>query len=155
MKSVTNGAPASRRDMAAPYRPARPNGTPPKAPPGAVLPSPCSLQLTLLTSHVAFFTSPAQSAEHWRPKMHWTGRGPGGVRPRRSDTMPDLERVLDELKQTTRAAMRRRRLANPDSEAWRQADELVHELGALMGELRALLERRRERQLQPVRVRTR
>jgi hypothetical protein len=69
--------------------------------------------------------------------------------------MPDLERVVDELKQATRAAMRRRRLANPESEAWRQADELVHELGTLMDELRVLLERRRERRLQPVRVRTR
>ncbi len=69
--------------------------------------------------------------------------------------MPDMEHTLSELQQSSRAAMRRRRMARPGTEAWRQADELVHEIAAVMGELAALLERRHSRRLQPVRVRTR
>ncbi|MGC8633267.1 MAG: hypothetical protein ACP5VP_01135 [Candidatus Limnocylindrales bacterium] len=69
--------------------------------------------------------------------------------------MPDLERALSDLKRTTRAAMRRRRLATPGTEAWRQADEMVLELATLMGEVGRLLDRRRERRLEPVRVRSR
>jgi hypothetical protein len=69
--------------------------------------------------------------------------------------MPDMEQAFGELKRTSRAAMLRRRLAKPGSEAWRQADELVHELAAVMGEVAALMERRPGRRLQPERIRTR
>ncbi len=69
--------------------------------------------------------------------------------------MPDLERAFGDLKRTSRAAMLRRRLANPGSETWRQADEMVHELAAVMGEVAALMERRHGRRLQPERIRTR
>ncbi len=51
--------------------------------------------------------------------------------------------------------MLRRRLARPGTEAWRQADELVHEVAAVMSEVAALIERRQGRRLQPVRVRNR
>ncbi len=79
----------------------------------------------------------------------------GGSGPKECNAMPDLDQALGDLKRTTRAAMRRRRLASPGTEAWRQADEMVHELAAVMGELRALLERRQGSRLQPVRVRIR
>jgi len=69
--------------------------------------------------------------------------------------MPDLEQAFGELKRTSRAAMLRRRLARPGTEAWRQADELVHEVAAVMSEVAALIERRRGRRLQPVRARNR
>ncbi len=69
--------------------------------------------------------------------------------------MPDLEQAFGELKQTSRAAMLRRRLARPGTEAWRQADELVHEVAAVMSEVAALIERRQGRRLQPVRARNR
>ncbi len=69
--------------------------------------------------------------------------------------MPDLERAIGDLKRTSRAAMLRRRLANPGTEAWRQADEMVHDVAAVMGEVAALLERRHGRRLQPDRIRTR
>ena len=69
--------------------------------------------------------------------------------------MPDLDQAFGELKRTSRAAMLRRRLARPGTEAWRQADELVHEVAAVMSEVAALIERRQGRRLQPARVRTR
>jgi hypothetical protein len=69
--------------------------------------------------------------------------------------MPDLEQAFGELKRTSRAAMLRRRLARPGTEAWRQADELVHEVAAVMSEVAALLERRQGRRLEPVRARNR
>ncbi len=69
--------------------------------------------------------------------------------------MPDLEQAFGELKRTSRAAMLRRRLARPGTEAWRQADELVHEVAAVMSEVAALIERRQGRRLQPVRARNR
>jgi hypothetical protein len=69
--------------------------------------------------------------------------------------MPDLEQAFGELKQTSRAAMLRRRLARPGTDAWRQADELVHEVAAVMSEVAALIERRQGRRLQPVRARNR
>ena len=69
--------------------------------------------------------------------------------------MPDLVQALSDLNRTSRSAMRRRRLATPGTEAWRQADEMVHELAALMGELGQLLDRHRGRRLEPVRVRAR
>ena len=69
--------------------------------------------------------------------------------------MPDLEQAFGDLKRTSRAAMLRRRLAIPGSEAWRQADELVHELAAVMGDVGALMERRHGRRLQPERIQTR
>jgi hypothetical protein len=71
------------------------------------------------------------------------------------DAMPDLEQALSDLNRTSRSAMRRRRLATPGTEAWRQADEMVHELAALMGELGRLLDQHRGRRLEPVRVRAR
>jgi hypothetical protein len=69
--------------------------------------------------------------------------------------MPNLEQAFGELKQTSRAAMLRRRLARPGTDAWRQADELVHEVAAVMSEVAALIERRQGRGLQPVRARNR
>jgi len=69
--------------------------------------------------------------------------------------MPDLERAIGDLKRTSRAAMLRRQLANPGTEAWRQADEMVHDVAAVMGEVAALLARRHGRRLQPDRIRTR
>jgi hypothetical protein len=69
--------------------------------------------------------------------------------------MPDLEQAFGELKRVSRAAMLRRRLARPGTEAWRQADELVHEVAAVMSEVAGLIERRQGRRLQPVRVRNR
>jgi hypothetical protein len=73
----------------------------------------------------------------------------------RSDDMPDLEQAFGQLRKTSRAAMLRRRLAKPGSEAWRQADELVHEVATVMAQVAALMERRQGRSLQPVRVRNR
>ncbi|MDA8204358.1 MAG: hypothetical protein M0Z49_16695 [Chloroflexi bacterium] len=70
--------------------------------------------------------------------------------------VPNLEEAFGELERTSRSAMLRRRLARPESEAWRQADEFVHEVSALMGELARLIDRQQgTRVLQPVRVRTR
>jgi hypothetical protein len=57
--------------------------------------------------------------------------------------MPDLEETLRQLKQRTRAAMRRRRMARPGTEAYRRADERVHDLNEMMSQIRMLLERRR------------
>ncbi len=70
--------------------------------------------------------------------------------------MPNLEEAFGELERTSRSAMLRRRLARPGSEAWRQADELVHEVTALMGELARLIDRQQGRRpLQPVHARSR
>lgn len=57
--------------------------------------------------------------------------------------MPDLEETLRLLKLRTREAMRRRRMAPPGTEAYRQADERVHDLNELMSQIVLLLERRR------------
>lgn len=57
--------------------------------------------------------------------------------------MPDLEETLRQLKVRTREAMRRRRMARPGTEAYRQADERVHDLNELMSQIRLLVERRR------------
>ena len=69
--------------------------------------------------------------------------------------MPNLEQAFGELEASSRAAMLRRRVARPGSEAWRQADEMVQEIASLMGELASLIERKRSRRLQPVHVRPR
>ena len=57
--------------------------------------------------------------------------------------MPDIEETLRQLKLRARDAMRRRRMARPGSEAYRRADERVHDLNELISQIRPAVERRR------------
>ncbi len=59
--------------------------------------------------------------------------------------MSELEASLRRLKHAASAAMRLRRAALPGSDAYRRADELVHELAELTAQLRSALERRQGR----------